>query len=53
MNHDFSSRVTMDDGHDYAWEYHQNNIANGGRYADKKHLQDTIIAWAMYTQRVC
>ena len=51
-NQQFSSAMTVNDGHDSAWQYHQNNIAKGGRYPDKKHLQDAIIAWALSTQRV-
>jgi hypothetical protein len=51
-NQYFSSRMTVNDGHDSAWEYHQNNLAKGAIYPDKKHLQDAIIAWTMSTQRM-
>lgn len=37
-NQHFSSAMTMNDGHDSAWQYHQNNIAKGARFLDKKHL---------------
>ena len=50
-NQDFSSAMTVNDGHDSTWEYHQNNIAKGATYPDKQHLQEAIIAWAMSTQR--
>jgi hypothetical protein len=46
-NQDFSSAMTVNDGHDSAWQYHQNNIAKRAIYPDKKHLQDAIISWAM------
>lgn len=51
-NQHFSSAMIVNDGHDSAWQYHQNNIAKGARFPDKKHLQDAIVAWAMSTQRV-
>lgn len=51
-NHDFSSAMTVNDGHDSAWQYHQNNIATGAMYPNKQALKDAIINWAMSTQRV-
>jgi len=51
-NHDFSSAMTVNDGHDSAWQYHQNNIATGAMYPNKEALKDAIINWAMSTQRV-
>ena len=48
-NQHFSSEMTVNDGHDSAWEYHQNQIAKNARYPDKKHLQDAIINWALST----
>lgn len=51
-NQHFSSAMIVNDGHDSVWQYHQNNIAKGARFPDKKHLQDAIVAWAMSTQRV-
>jgi hypothetical protein len=50
-NHGFSSSMNVNDGHDSAWEYHQNNIAKGGIYADKIQLQDAIIAWSLTRKR--
>ena len=41
----------MDDRHDSAWEYNMNTISIGATYADKRHLQEAIIKWAMSTQR--
>ena len=51
-NHDYTSAMTVNDGHDSAWQYHENNIAVGALYPDKQHLQDAIIKWAMSTARV-
>ena len=51
-NHDFSSAMTVNDGHDSAWLYHQNNIATGAMYPNKEALKDAIINWAMSTKRV-
>jgi len=51
-NQDFSNAMTVQDGHESHWEYHQNNIAVGGMYPSKKHLKEAIINWAMNTQRV-
>ena len=51
-NHDFSSAMNVNDGHDSAWQYHQNNIATGGMYPNKEALKDAITQWAMSTQRV-
>ena len=51
-NHDLSSAMTVNDGHDSAWQYHQNNIATGAMYPNKQALKDAIINWAMPTQRV-
>ena len=51
-NHDFSSAMTVNDGHDSAWQYHQNNIVTGAMYPNKEALKDAIINWAMSTQRV-
>ena len=47
----FSSAMTVNDGHDSAWEYHQNNVAKNARYPSKRHLQDAIVNWAMQTKR--
>ena len=35
-NHDLSSAMTVNDGHDSAWQYHQNNIATGAMYPNKQ-----------------
>ena len=51
-NQDFSSAMTVNDGHDSAWQYHQNHMVKGAIYPDKQHLQDAITSWAMSTQRV-
>ena len=51
-NQNMSTGMTVDDGHDSAWEYHSNRIAQGARYQDKQHLQDAVVAWAMSTHRV-
>ena len=48
-SHDFSASMTVNDGHDSAWEYHENQVAVGALYPDKQHLQDAIIKWAMST----
>ena len=29
--------MNVNDGHDSAWQYHQNNMAKGARYQDKQH----------------
>src|SRR4051812_43493834 len=50
-NQDFSSAMTVNDGHDSAWLYHQNNIATG-MYPNKVALQDAIINLTMSTKRV-
>ena len=34
-NQDYSSVMTVNDGHDSAWQYHQNNLATG---ADRKSV---------------
>mgnify|MGYP005818312431 CR=1 FL=1 len=39
-NHDFSSAMTVNDGHDSAWQYHQNNIVMGAMYPNKQALKD-------------
>ena len=49
---DFSSGMTLEDGHDSSWQYHQSSMAVGAIYADKQHLQEAIIQWAMSTSRV-
>jgi hypothetical protein len=36
LNQDFSTAMTVDDDHDSAWEYHQNNISTGATYSDKR-----------------
>ena len=51
-NQDFSSAMTVNDGHDSAWQYHQNHMVKGALYPDKQHLQEAITSWAMSTQRV-
>src|SRR4051812_32236287 len=51
-NQDFSSAMTVNDGHDFAWLYHQNNIAMGAMYPNKEALKDATINWAMSTIRV-
>ena len=50
-NQDFSNAMTVNDGHDSAWEYHQNNVEKGSRYPSKRHLQEAIVNWAMQTKR--
>ena len=37
-NQDFTNSMNVNDGHDSAWQYHQNNMAKGARYQDKQHL---------------
>src|SRR5664279_3681626 len=44
--------MTVNDGHDSPWQYHQNNIAAGDMYPDKQAMRDAIIKWAMSTHRV-
>ncbi|XBI22027.1 uncharacterized protein [Aegilops tauschii subsp. strangulata] len=51
-NHDFSSAMILNDGHDSACQYHQNNIATGAMYPNKNALKDAIIQWEMSTQSV-
>ena len=51
-NLDYSSAMTVNDGHDSAWQYHQNNIATGGMYPNKEALKDAITQWAMSMQRI-
>jgi hypothetical protein len=51
-NQDFSNSMTVQDGHESNWEYHQNNITVGAIYSSKKHLKEAIINWAMNTKRV-
>ena len=51
-NQDFTNAMTVNDGHDSAWQYHQNNMPTGARYQDKQHLKDAIIQWAISTNRV-
>ena len=51
-NQDLSTMMTVNDGHESAWEYHQNNIEIGAMYPSKKHLKEAITKWAMSTQRV-
>jgi hypothetical protein len=51
-NQDMSSVMTMDDGHDSAWQYHQNNIATDAMYPNKEALKDAIIKCQMSMQRV-
>jgi hypothetical protein len=51
-NQDHSSGMTVNDGHDSAWQYHQNNIANGAMYPDKQAMRDAVIKWALSTHRV-
>ena len=48
-NQDYTSAMTVNDGHDSAWQYHENNVAVGALYPDKQHLQDAVIKWAMST----
>ncbi|KAK1694130.1 hypothetical protein QYE76_010827 [Lolium multiflorum] len=50
-NHNFSSAMTINDGLDSNWEYHQNNVAVGAMFPSKRHMQDAIIKWAMASQR--
>ena len=51
-NQDHSSAMTVNDGHDSAWQYHENNIAKGAMYTDKQALRDAVIKWALSTHRV-
>lgn len=44
--------MLVNDGHDSAWRYHQNNIATGALYPNKQALKDAILNWAISTQRV-
>ncbi|KAK1662995.1 hypothetical protein QYE76_051154, partial [Lolium multiflorum] len=50
-NHNFSSAMTINDGLDSNWEYHQNNVAVGAMFPSKRHMQDAIMKWAMVSQR--
>jgi hypothetical protein len=50
-NRDFASAMTINDGHDSSYEYHQNNAAKGARFPEKRREQESIIKWAMSTQR--
>ncbi|KAK1645997.1 hypothetical protein QYE76_063802 [Lolium multiflorum] len=50
-NHNFSSAMTISDGLDSNWEYHQNNVVVGAMFPSKRHMQDAIIKWAMASQR--
>ncbi|KAK1642102.1 hypothetical protein QYE76_059907 [Lolium multiflorum] len=50
-NQNFSSAMTINDGLDSNWEYHQNNLAVGAMFPSKRHMQDAIIKWAMASQR--
>ena len=49
---DHSSSMIVNDGHDSAWQYHENNIAEGAIYTDKQALKDAIIKWALSTHRI-
>ena len=51
-NQDHSSAMIVNDGHDSAWQYHENNIAKGAMYTDKQALRDAVIKWALSTYRV-
>ena len=51
-NQDLSTIMTVNDGHESAWEYHQNNIEIGAMYPSKKQLREAITKCAMSTQRV-
>ncbi|XP_051211647.1 uncharacterized protein [Lolium perenne] len=44
--------MTINDGLDSNWEYHQNNVAVGAMFPSKRHMQDAIVKWAMSTQRL-
>ena len=44
--------MTVNDGHDSAWQYHENNIAKGALYTDKQALRDAVIKCALSTHRV-
>nr|XP_051211810.1 uncharacterized protein LOC127329321 [Lolium perenne] len=50
-NHNFSSAMTINDGLDSNWEYHQNNVAVGAMFPSKRHMQDAIMKWEMASQR--
>ena len=41
-NQDISSIMTVNDGHDSAWQYHQNNIAIGAITTKKRHIRDIL-----------
>nr|XP_051229441.1 uncharacterized protein LOC127347272 [Lolium perenne] len=43
--------MTINDGLDSNWEYHQNNVAVGAMFPSKRHMQDAIMKWAMASQR--
>ena len=51
-NQDHSSAMTVNDGHDSAWQYHENNIAKGAMYTEKQALRDACIKWALSTHGV-
>jgi hypothetical protein len=38
-NMDYIAAMVVNNGHDSAWEYHQNNVLPGVLYPDKQHLQ--------------
>ena len=42
-NQELASVMTVDDGHESGWEYHQNNIEIGAMYPSKKHLKEAIV----------
>ena len=41
-NQDLSTGMTVNDGHESAWQYHQNNVQIGAIYATKKQLKNAV-----------
>jgi len=42
-NQDLANGMTVNDGHESAWEYHQNKVKIGVVYATRQHLRDAVI----------
>ncbi|MBW7477901.1 hypothetical protein K0T92_24735, partial [Paenibacillus oenotherae] len=45
-NEDFSGLV-VSEGHTVAWEYRQNEVVQGARYAEKAQLTEAVKMWAV------
>jgi hypothetical protein len=43
--------MIVNDGHDSAWEYQQNNVSARALYLNKRHMYEALTAWAMHMQR--